>query len=75
MRRLREHTSREENPIGVRLDGDTQFVKGEIVGVVASIKHTSLELDAEPALYVSYEQSATFPIMNFVVRTKLILPR
>jgi putative ABC transport system permease protein len=58
------------DPIGVRLDGDTKFVKGEIIGVVASIKHTSLELDAEPALYVSYQQSATFPIMNFLVKTK-----
>ena len=58
-------------PVGVLLDGDTQFVKGEIVGVVASIKHRSLELDAEPALYVSYQQSATFPIMNFVVKTKI----
>jgi putative ABC transport system permease protein len=38
--------------------------------VVASIKHTSLELDAEPALYVSYQQTATFPIMNFVVKTQ-----
>ena len=57
------------DPIGVRLDGSNQFVKGEIVGVVASIKHRSLELDAEPALYVSYQQSATFPIMNFVVKT------
>jgi putative ABC transport system permease protein len=55
-------------PIGVRLDG-TQLVKGEIVGVVASIKHRGVELDAEPALYVSYEQSSTFPIMNFVVKT------
>jgi putative ABC transport system permease protein len=58
-------------PVGVRLDGNTQFVKGEIVGVVASIKHTSLELDAEPALYVSYRQSSTFPIMNFVVKTNV----
>src|SRR5689334_22449795 len=58
------------NPIGVRLDGESAFVKGEIVGVVASIKHRSLELDAEPALYVSYLQSSTFPIMNFVVKTQ-----
>ncbi|HET6854316.1 MAG TPA: ABC transporter permease [Pyrinomonadaceae bacterium] len=58
------------DPVGVRLDGDSQYVKGEVVGVVASIKHTSLELDAEPALYVSYQQSSTFPIMNFVVKTK-----
>ena len=58
------------DPIGVRLAGDSQFAKGEIVGVVASIKHRSLELDAEPALYVSYQQSATFPIMNFLVKTR-----
>ncbi len=58
-------------PVGVRLEGESQFVHGEIVGVVASIKHRSLELDAEPALYVSYQQSATFPIMNFVLKTKV----
>jgi len=56
-------------PVGVRLDGDNKFVKGEIIGVIASIKHRSLELDAEPALYVSYQQSSTFPIMNFVIKT------
>ena len=57
-------------PVGVRLEGESKLVHGEIVGVVASIKHRSLELDAEPALYVSYQQSATFPIMNFIVNTK-----
>ena len=57
-------------PIGVRLDGESDLVKGEIVGVVASIKHRGLELDAQPALYVSYLQSSTFPIMNFVVKTQ-----
>ena len=55
-------------PIGVRLNG-TALVKGEIIGVIASIKHTGLELDAEPAIYVSYLESATFPIMNFMVKT------
>jgi predicted permease len=55
-------------PIGVRLNG-TALVKGEVIGVIASIKHTGLELDAEPAIYVSYLQSATFPIMNFMVKT------
>jgi ABC-type lipoprotein release transport system permease subunit len=60
------------DPVGVRLDGDTEFVKGEIVGVVASIKHTSLELDAEPALYVSYQQSATFPMMNFDISIAVV---
>ena len=57
-------------PVGIKLDGDNKFVKGEIVGIVASIKHRSLEFDAEPALYVSYLQTSTFPIMNFVVRTQ-----
>ncbi|HEX3187617.1 MAG TPA: ABC transporter permease [Pyrinomonadaceae bacterium] len=57
-------------PVGVRLDGESALVKGEIVGVVASIKHRGLELDAQPALYVSYLQSSTFPIMNFVVKTQ-----
>ena len=57
-------------PVGLKLDGESQLVRGEIVGVVASVKHRGLELDAQPALYVSYLQSTTFPIMNFVVRTQ-----
>ena len=66
-------------PVGIRLAGDNKFVQGEIVGVVGSVKHRSLELDAEPALYVSYQQTSTFPIMNFVIRTttdpsSLIIP-
>jgi len=58
------------DPIGVRLEGESDLVKGEIIGVVASVKHKGLELEAEPAFYVSSEQSSTFPIMNFVVRTQ-----
>jgi putative ABC transport system permease protein len=57
-------------PVGVRLDGDTEYVKGEIIGVVANVRHQGIELDADPAFYVSYEQSSTFPIMNFIVRTQ-----
>jgi predicted permease len=57
-------------PVGVKLDGESKFVKGEIVGVVASVKHRGLELDAQPALYVSYLQSSSFAIMNFIVRTQ-----
>jgi putative ABC transport system permease protein len=56
-------------PVGVRLDGDSNRVKGEIIGVVASLKHRGLELDPEPAIYVSSEQSPTFAIMNFVIKT------
>ena len=47
-------------PVGVRLEGESQFVHGEIIGVVANIKHQSLELDAEPALYVSYNSRRHF---------------
>jgi putative ABC transport system permease protein len=57
------------DPLGVRLDGESAYVHGEIVGVVNSVKHRGLELDAQPAFYVSYEQSASFAIMNFVIRT------
>jgi putative ABC transport system permease protein len=57
-------------PIGVRLDGESEFVRGQIIGVVANVRHQGIEVDADPAFYVSYEQSSTFPIMNFVVRTQ-----
>ncbi len=58
------------DPIGAQLEGESAFVKGEIVGVVANVKHKGLELKAEPAFYVSYQQSATFPIMNFLIHTE-----
>jgi putative ABC transport system permease protein len=45
-------------------------VRGEVVGIVNSVRHKGLERDAQPAFYVSYEQSPTFPIMNLVVRTQ-----
>jgi len=59
-----------QDPIGVRLDGESKSARGEIVGVVENMRHKDLETDTTPAFYVSYEQSATFPIMNFVIRTK-----
>jgi len=56
--------------IGIRLDGDTDLLKGEIVGVVGDVKHKSLETEPAPTFYVSYQQSSTFPIMNFLIRTQ-----
>ena len=58
------------DPIGERLEGANDLVKGEIVGVVGDIKHRGLEADVVPAFYVSYRQSSTFPIMNFLVRSQ-----
>jgi len=58
------------DPIGARLEGDADFIKGEIVGVVGDVKHRGLDAEALPAFYVSYRQSSTFPIMNFLVRSQ-----
>ncbi|HMV47491.1 MAG TPA: ADOP family duplicated permease, partial [Blastocatellia bacterium] len=47
---------------------------GEIVGVIGDIKHRSAEADAFPTMYISYRQCQTqprFPIMHFLVRTRL----
>lgn len=44
---------------------------GRIIGVVADVKHRSLEEEAVPTIYVSYLQESTFPIMNYVIRTRL----
>ena len=58
------------DPIGARLESDNDLIKGEIVGVVGDVKHRGLEAEALPAFYVSYRQSSTFPIMNFLVRSQ-----
>ena len=58
------------DPIGARLEGAADFIKGEIVGVVGDVKHRGLDAEALPAFYVSYRQSSTFPIMNFLVRSQ-----
>jgi predicted permease len=58
------------DPIGAHLDGDNDLVKGEIIGVVGDVKHRGLEAESAPAFYVSFKQSSTFPLMNFLVRTQ-----
>jgi putative ABC transport system permease protein len=58
------------DPIGARFEGDSDLIKGEIVGVVGDVKHRGLEAEALPTFYVSYRQSSTFPIMNFLVRSQ-----
>jgi putative ABC transport system permease protein len=57
------------DPIGKRLQVDGDLIEGEIVGVAGDVKHRGLEAEALPAFYVSYRQSSTFPIMNFLVRS------
>ena len=58
------------DPVGARFDGDSELIKGEIVGVVGDVKHRGLEAEPQPAIYVSYRQSSKFPIMNFLVRSQ-----
>lgn len=58
--------------LGVRVEPFLSAERaGRIVGVVADVKHRSLEEDALPTIYVSYLQESTFPIMNYLVRTRL----
>jgi len=59
------------DPVGKRMVGGNSLPSGEIVGVVADMKHRGLEADALPAFYVSYQQHATLPIMNFVIRSSI----
>ncbi len=56
----------------IRLGYEGQY-PGEIVGVVSDVKHRTMEAEALPTIYVCYLQSdqlPSFPIMNYVVRTK-----
>ncbi len=50
----------DRNPVGLQLlvdDSPDGFRSMEIVGVVGDVKHTSLEADALPHLYVPYHQT------------------
>ena len=56
----------------IRLGSEGQWV-GEIVGVVGDVKHRTMEAVALPTIYSCFLQCdplPSFPIMNYVVRTK-----
>ena len=61
-----------ENPlgrrIGVRLGRSGKPVDAEIVGVVADVRHQSLDTDVRPMVYLTNRQMA-FPWMGVVIRT------
>jgi putative ABC transport system permease protein len=60
-----------ENPIGKRVAIDSNQGNPnwrQIVGLVANIKHTNLEDDARPQLYIPHTQFA-IPSLTFVVKT------
>lgn len=56
----------------IRLGYEGQW-PGEIIGIVGDVKHRTMEAEAIPTIYVSYQQCEplpSFPIMNYVVRTR-----
>src|SRR5262249_17531859 len=57
------------DPIGERLGTDNYTPVGEIIGVVADIRHRGLDAAPAPTFYVSYRQHSTFVTMNFVIRS------
>jgi predicted permease len=56
----------------IRLGYEGQW-PGEVIGVVDDVKHRTMEAEAIPTIYASYlqcEPLPSFPIMNYVVRTR-----
>ncbi|MBO0862667.1 MAG: ABC transporter permease [Chloracidobacterium sp.] len=54
------------DPLGVVMDGP--LLAGEIIGVVGDVRHRGFDAGPTPTFYASYQQHATFPVMNFVIR-------
>jgi putative ABC transport system permease protein len=57
------------DPIGRRLRMTNERVARQIVGVVGSVRQTTLEDEAEPHVYVAQAQNPS-PVMTFVIRTE-----
>lgn len=63
-----------ENPIGrrLRVSGDvpTKSSPATIIGVLADLKYTKLDADAEAELYIPYRQLPLLQTSDVVIRTK-----
>lgn len=61
-----------ENPVGQTItDYREQHVLGVVVGVVADVRHASLEAASGPELYLAMRQTGDYAAMQLVVRTAL----
>ncbi len=61
-----------ENPLGKRIAFDATQGNAnwrEIIGIVGNVKHTNLEDEARPQLYIPHEQFPV-PFLTFVVKTR-----
>lgn len=61
-----------QNPVGQTItDYRGQHVLGAVVGVVADVRHASLEAASGPELYLAMRQTGDYAAMQLVVRTAL----
>ena len=58
-----------ENPIGKRLDLGINNFAGQIVGVIADVKHVGLDAEVNNEVYGLYSQAPFFIDMTLLVRT------
>ncbi|MGH6628807.1 MAG: FtsX-like permease family protein, partial [Burkholderiales bacterium] len=58
-----------EDPIGKRLELGINNFTGQIVGVVADVKHVGLDADVNGEVYVAYSQAPFWTDMTLLVRT------
>jgi putative ABC transport system permease protein len=58
----------DEDPLGARIGPSAQGPWLEVVGVVADVKESALETEAEAAMYLPYRQ-APVPTMTLLIRT------
>jgi len=61
-----------QNPVGQTItDYRRQHVLGLVVGVVADVRHASLEAASGPEMYLAMRQTGDYAAMQLVVRTAL----
>jgi predicted permease len=61
-----------QNPVGQTItDYRRQHVLGVVVGVVADVRHASLEAASGPEMYLAMRQTGDYAAMQLVVRTAL----
>jgi putative ABC transport system permease protein len=62
----------DSDPVGRRLRINlSRGLEGEVVGVVADVRHRGYDADPRPEMYVSYLQNTLWPVMNLVIRTRV----
>jgi predicted permease len=58
-----------EDPVGKRLVLGINNFTGQIVGIVADVKHVGLDAEANDEIYAAYSQAPFWTDMNLIVKT------